>query len=431
MKNVRAAAAKIIENVIGGRSLSDCLEPALAAIKETRDKAFVQAVCYGVCRFYTRLDAMLALLLEKPLREKDRDLHALLLIGLYQLHMMRVPPHAAVTETVNAVETLKKSWASRLINAVLRRYLREKETIEAPIKENAEAFYAHPAWWINKIKQDWPLHWKTILTANNEHPPFSLRINRQKISRETYLEKLKQVSLSAKIMEETCSGILLETPAAAETLPGFFEGEVSVQDGAAQFSAELLQLQASQYGLDACAAPGGKLTHMLEIQPDLYMTAIEKNAKRMEPIKENLRRLQMQARCICADAAKTSDWWDKQLFDRILLDAPCSASGVIRRHPDIKLLRRPDDIAALANEQLHLMEALWPLLKPGGLFLYATCSIFNEENVGVMSAFFSRHADALEEKIQLNAGQACKTGWQILPGEKHMDGFYYTLIRKI
>ncbi|SRR5579885_496858 len=429
--HLRLIAARIINEVTEGRSLSDCLDSALRTITDARDRAFVQAVCYGVCRYYTRLDVILSHLLTKPMKAKDSDVHALLLVGLYQLMAMRIPEYAAVTETVNATDKLKKSWARGLTNAVLRGYLRQRETIEQEVQDDAEARYAHPEWWINAIKKAWPDHWQEILEANNAHPPFSLRVNQQHLARDKYMETLRLLNHKAHSIPETHSGIILETPVSTAELPGFSAGDVSVQDGAAQLAAELLDLEAKQYVLDACAAPGGKLTHLLEIEPGLSaVTAVEKDKLRMVAIKENLARLKLSAKCICHDAGDVENWWDGQLFDRILLDAPCSASGVVRRHPDIKLLRQPEDIRRLAGEQAYLLDSLWPLLKPGGLFLYVTCSIFPEENVHVLKRFFASHSDAQEEQLKVSWGLPVEIGRQILPGMHHMDGFYYALLRK-
>ncbi len=429
--SLRFIAAQIINDVTNGSSLSERLDHNLLSIHDARDRAFIQAICYGVCRFYSRLDVVLSHLLEKPMKEKDGDIHALLLVGLYQLIEMRVPPHAAVAETVNAASAFKKTWAKGLVNAILREYLRRHEEIQSSISSEIEAQYAHPAWWIHAIQEAWPDHWQAILQANNEHPPFSLRVNRQRISRENYLACLSAQSLEASPIVETDDGVIIETPISVEALPGFAAGDVFVQDGAAQLAAPLMELKKELRVLDACAAPGGKLTHLLEIEPALLsVVAIDKDAKRLLSIKENLTRLKLQAHCICDDILRVEHWWDGELFDRILLDAPCSASGVIRRHPDIKLLRQPEDISALAKTQLQLLQTLWPLLKPGGLLVYATCSIFPEENVEVMQAFLQLHPEVREEKIKAHWGLACEVGRQLLPGENKMDGFYYARLRK-
>lgn len=432
MKNLRLIAARIIDQVSDGHSLSDCLDGALSQVREARDRAWVHALCYGVCRFYTRLDVVLSQLLDKPMKAKDSDVHSLLLAGLYQLMYMRVPDYAAVTETVNAAQELKKPWARGMVNAVLRQYLRRRSEIEDAVALDPEAEFAHPEWWIDAIRKNWPSHWQSILNANNQHPPFALRVNRRLISRENYLEKLAAAGCSAKPIPETDSGIILETPVGTDELPGFSTGEVSVQDGAAQFAASLLQLAPNQLVLDACAAPGGKLTHILELAPDLAgVSAIEKETKRMRPIRENLERLNMRAELICHDANDVAGWWDGRQFDRVLLDAPCSASGVVRRHPDIKLLRRETDIKALASEQRRLLASLWPVLKPGGILLYVTCSIFSAENEEVLLDFLRAQADAEEYRFSAEWGLPREIGRQILPGMYDMDGFYYARLRKL
>lgn len=431
MTNLRLFAARIINDVTEGRSLSDALTTSLPSLKESRDRAFVQALCYGVCRFYSRLDVILSHLLKKPMKAKDSDLHALLLVGLYQLMAMRIPEYAAVTETVNATEQLNKPWARGLTNAVLREYLRRRQAIDDEIKSDAEAEFAHPEWWLEALETDWPTEWQAILTANNAHPPFSLRVNQSRLTREDYKLALQAKGLSATDIVETSHGIMLSEPVSVEELPGFSAGDVSVQDGAAQLAAELLLLEKGQRVLDACAAPGGKLTHIREIQPDLAAVfAIEKDATRIPSIKDNLARLKQQATIICDDAADVQSWWDGKLFDRILLDAPCSASGVIRRHPDIKLLREREDIEAFAEEQLHLLVSLWPLLAPGGFLVYATCSVFPQENSEVIKDFLSTQADAQEDKLVVEWGLPCAVGRQILPGMHAMDGFYFARLKK-
>lgn len=429
--NLRLIAAHIIVKVSAGHSLTDCLRSSLPPLKDPRDSAFVRAVTYGVCRYYSSLDVLLSYLLKKPMKAKESDVHALLLVGLYQLKYMSIPPHAAVAETVNAIATLKKPWAKGLVNAVLREYLRQHEKLEEKISTHVEALYAHPLWWINSIKKAWPHDWQSILAANNAHPPLSLRINSQLMRRDDYLRKSWNIKSTMSMIPETESGIVMDPPVPVEDIPGFSTGLVSVQDGAAQLAAKLLLLAPNQRVLDACAAPGGKLTHILETEPNLSACiSVEKDKQRILSIKENLTRLKLQATCICDDVSQTKDWWDGQRFDRILLDAPCSASGVIRRHPDIKLLRHPSDIKLLAETQYHLLEALWPLLKPKGLLVYATCSIFPAENAQVLERFLSAHADAVEEKIQASWGVPCQIGRQILPGMHNMDGFYYACLRK-
>ena len=255
--NVRLLAARMIDDVTDGRSLADCLQPRLATLKDPRDRAFLQAVCYGVCRYYSRLDVIFSYLLQKPMKAKDSDVHALLMVGLYQLIDMRVPAHAAVAETVNATEKLKKPWSRGFTNAILREFLRQRETIETDMATEPEAQFAHPEWWIDVTEEAWPEHWQEILNANNAHPPFALRVNQRLLTRDAYLNKLKEKELSAHIIPETTSGMILESPIGIEELPGFAAGDISVQDGAAQLAAELLELAPNQRVLDACAAPGG------------------------------------------------------------------------------------------------------------------------------------------------------------------------------
>jgi 16S rRNA (cytosine967-C5)-methyltransferase len=426
--NARVAATRVMVDVIqNGRSLSDALTDGLKTIKQVRDQAFAQALCFGVCRWYFYLDAIANELLEKPLKAKDQDIHILLLMGLYQLIDMRIPDYAAVGETVAVTKSLKKIWAKNLVNGVLRQYQRSAETINEKIKNDLCALYMHPDWLIEKIKKDWPEEWKDILIANNQHPPFSLRVNKRFHSREEYTKQLP----AYEIISETQSGFILTTPVDVSELPGFEAGHVSVQDGAAQLAAELLMLAPGQRILDACAAPGGKTAHIAELQSDIAeLIAIDRDKRRLDVVVENLQRLQLTAKCISADAAELDSWWDGKYFDRILLDAPCSATGVIRRHPDIKLLRRETDVASLVKEQQHLLTSLWRTLKPGGILLYATCSIFHEENDAIIVEFLKKHADAQEEKISASWGKECIVGRQILPGMQKMDGFYYARLRK-
>lgn len=428
--NLRALAAKVINKVLAdGCSLTDSLSDVVAQCRDARDQAFIQALCFGVCRRFFYLDDILQVLLEKQLKDKDQDIYALLLVGLFQLSDMRVPDHAAVAETVSAADVFKKTWAKNLINAVLRNYQRREG--ELKLKLSKEAYYDHPTWMMEKFKHDWPHDWKTIIAANNQHPPFSLRVNQLHVSRDDYLARLAEKNILAHSIPETLSGISLEQPLNVQYVPGFAAGDVSVQDGAAQLAALLLKLEPGQYVLDACSAPGGKAAHILELQPDIELVAVDSNPERLKSVFETMHRLELSAKILCADASKPADWWDGRLFDRILLDAPCSASGVIRRHPDIKLLRDADDVKKLAPLQKLLINTMWDMLKPGGLLVYATCSVFLEENTDVLSTFLKEHADAKEEKIQAAFGKDCEVGKQILPDMLGMDGFYYGCLRKV
>jgi 16S rRNA (cytosine967-C5)-methyltransferase len=429
-KNLRLIASRVIDAVTDGQSLADCLPPELSKLSETRDRAFVQAICYGVCRYYTRLDVILSHLLKNPMNAKDSDVHALLMVGLYQILDMQTAPHAAVSETVDAVETLKKPWARGLVNAVLRECLRQGDKIDGMIESDAEAAYSHPSWWISSIRKAWPDQWEDILDANNQRPPFSLRVNQQHGTVDEYLLKLADKEFPAHKITGVSHGIILDNPVSVEQLPGFAAGKVTVQDGAAQLATELLELKPGLRVLDACAAPGGKLTHILEIEPTLEVVAVEKSKARLAIIRDNLKRLEQKAECHCADTNDLSAWWDNKPFDRILLDAPCSASGVIRRHPDIKLLRQPTDISALTATQYQMLTTLWQTLAPGGLLVYVTCSVLPEENTHIIKQFLAATSDAKEEIISASWGIACEFGRQILPGMDEMDGFYFACIRK-
>jgi 16S rRNA (cytosine967-C5)-methyltransferase len=434
--SLRVIAARIINDITHGRSLRDRLEDELPSIKDERDRSFLKNICYGICRLYPRLIFILHHLLKKPLKAKDSDVQSLLLVGLYQLMMMRIPPYASISETVNATLGLHKAWAKGLVNATLREYLRKKDELDKKLMTDVEALYAHPAWWIDATQRDWPNHWEEILKANNEHPPFSLRIDLSHLSREKYLEKLSANKISAKVLSETTSGIILDQPVPVLALPGFSQGDVSVQDGAAQLAAGLLDLKPNLRVLDACAAPGGKLIHILETEHKLQeLIGIEKKPERLLALKESVMRAcgdmtSSTISLICHDAKEVSKWWDGKLFDRILIDAPCSGSGVIRRHPDIKLLRKESDIEAYGKEQRGLLSALWPLLCHQGRLVYATCSIFPEENECVVKQFLIDHPDAKEIKIKSDWGQTREIGKQILPGMHQMDGFYYAIICK-
>jgi len=427
--NTRWIAARVITRVLqDGQSLTSALDNALKAVESAQDKAFVQAICYGVCRTYHRLDFILNALIDKPL--KSLEVKSLILIGLYQLGHMRVKPHAAVSETVQAAR--KIAWAKALINAVLRGYLRKQDELEQQAEKVKTAALSHPDWLIKQLEHDWPEQAETLLFENNQPPPMALRVNLAKTSRDSYLQLLLEQNLSAKTVTFTSTGIILDKPVPIEALPGFADGWVSVQDSAAQLAAELLALQPGQRVLDVCAAPGGKTSHMLEQQPDVSeLVAVDIDENRMLRVGENLRRLNLQATLVVADAAKTDDWWDGKPFDRILLDAPCSATGVIRRHPDIKLLRRDTDIASLTALQKTILTSIWPLLAPGGTLLYATCSVLKQENEGQIQDFLSAHEDAIELPITTDGwGIPCGCGRQILTGESSMDGFYYARIVK-
>lgn len=416
--------------LVHGRSLSDVLPESTPRLNDATHGALLQELVFGTLRWAPQLEAVAYQLLHKPLKQKDSDVFALLLVGLYQLMHMRVAPHAAVSLSVAAVEELKKDWAKGLLNALLRGYQRDPELLQRASAAQDAAF-AHPEWLLLRLQKDWPDDWSAIATANNARPPMTLRVNRRRSSRADYLTQLQQASLDARVHEYAPDGLILSTPVDVNQLPGFAQGFVSVQDAAAQLAAVLLDAQPGQRVLDACAAPGGKTAHLRECQSALAgLTALDRDPKRIQRVRENLTRLSLGAECVVGDAGDVASWWDDQAFDRILLDAPCSATGVIRRHPDIKMLRQAEDIAPVVAEQARLLNALWPTLRPGGLLLYATCSVLRDENDGQIRQFLGAHADAVHVPINAQWGRACEFGRQILPGDADMDGFYYASVRK-
>lgn len=430
MRDPRAAAARVLAEVVaGGRSLSDVLPPALVVLA-ARDRALAQELCYGTLRLLPRLRVLLDRLLDRPLKERDADVDALLLIGLYQLGHLAVPPHAAVSATVAAARLLGKPWAAGLVNAVLRRYGRERPALDAAVAADPQARHAHPAWLLERLRAVWPADWEAVAAAGNAHPPLTLRVNRLRITTEEYRARLAAEGRAAVPHPHAPDALTLAQPCPVEALPGFTAGLFSVQDAAAQLAAPLLRPQPGQRVLDACAAPGGKTAHLLETCPTCEVVALDQDARRLTRVAENLTRLGLAADAVVGDAGNPAAWWDGRPFERILLDAPCSATGVIRRHPDIKVLRRPDDIARLAAEQERLLAALWPLLAPGGILVYATCSVLPEENRERITAFLQGQHDSHEIPIAVAWGRSADPGRQILPGEDAMDGFYYACLTK-
>ena len=424
--NSRAVAADVLVAVIQEhQSLSPCLEHALSGLEKPGDRAFVQAICYGVVRWYWRLEHILGQLTRKPI--KDARVRMLALLGLYQLGYMRVKPHAAVSETVSAAS----AWAKPLLNGILRSYQREQSRLEQAADDDEVSASAHPRWLIERLRRDWPAACHDILDASNEPPPLTLRVNQLRQTRDTCLSQLAEQGITAHANLVCPSAITLEQPVPVEAIPGFRQGDLSVQDAAAQFAAELLQLRPGQRALDVCAAPGGKTAHILEVCPELAeVVAVDISDERLQRVQDNLDRIGLKAQLLAGDANYPEPWWNGQPFDRILVDAPCSATGVIRRHPDIKLLRQPADISVLARTQRRILEAIWPLLAPDGVLVYATCSVLREENEDVIGQFLVNHADAVETPLVTDWGQAVRHGRQILPGELNMDGFYYARLQK-
>ncbi|MGZ9741613.1 16S rRNA (cytosine(967)-C(5))-methyltransferase RsmB [Pseudomonas sp. GNP012] len=430
--NPRLAAAKALAAVLNGKaSLNSSLPTQLDKV-EDRDRGFTQDLAFGTARWQPRLSALAAKLLQKPFKAADADVEALLLVGLYQLLYTRVPAHAAIGETVGCADKLKKPWAKALLNAVLRNAQRESETIFAELERDPVVRTAHPRWLQKSLKAFWPEQWEAICAANNAHPPMILRVNRRHHSRDAYLGLLTDAGIAATPCVYSRDGIVLEAAADVRSLPGFAEGWISVQDEAAQLAADLLDLAPGQRVLDACCAPGGKTCHILEAEPKLSgVVAVDLEAKRLVRVRENLERLKLSAELIAADGRDTQAWWDGKPFQRILLDAPCSATGVIRRHPDIKLTRQPDDIAALALLQGELLDAMWNTLEVGGILLYATCSTLPTENTEVIEAFLARTPGARELDLATAAGIKQPHGRQLLAQEGGHDGFYYAKLIKI
>ena len=430
--NPRLAAAKALTAVLNGKASLNSSLPLQLDKVEVRDRGLTQDLAFGTARWQPRLSALANKLLQKPFKAADADVEALLLVGLYQLLYTRIPAHAAIGETVGCADKLKKPWAKGLLNAVLRNAQRESETLLAELEHDPVVRTAHPRWLQKSLKAFWPEQWEAICAANNAHPPMILRVNRRHHSRDAYLQLLEDAGVQATACAFSRDGIVLAEACDVRHLPGFAEGWISVQDEAAQLAADLLDLAPGQRVLDACCAPGGKTCHILEVEPNLAgVVAVDLEAKRLVRVRENLERLGLSAELIAADGRDTATWWDGKPFQRILLDAPCSATGVIRRHPDIKLTRQPDDIAALATLQGELLDAMWPTLDVGGILLYATCSTLPTENTEVIEAFLARTPGARELDIAGQFGLKQPHGRQLLAQEGGHDGFYYAKLIKI
>ncbi|MCH7815109.1 MAG: 16S rRNA (cytosine(967)-C(5))-methyltransferase RsmB [Proteobacteria bacterium] len=428
--NSRAIAAGVLAELVLGRG---SLTTQLNKYQDLPDYSLLQETCYGCCRWFHLLDFILSQLLAKPLKTKDIDLKCLLVVGLYQLRELSIPDYAVIDESVSAANSLGKTWGKSLVNGVLRNYLRSRNEIEQVLDSDATSIlYSHPRWLIAEIEKQWPQQAPQIFSNNNLRPPMTLRVNRCEKSREEILVVLAKASIEAIAGDLAESAVYLDQPAAVTTIPGFNEGWVSVQDEASQLVPGLLELEPNLRVLDACAAPGGKTCHMLESEHSLTeLVALDLDSSRLSKIDDNLDRLHLRATLKAVDAADTDRWWDGQPFHRILLDAPCSATGIIRRHPDIKLLRRPKDIKRQMAAQHALLQSLWPCLKPGGLLLYTTCSILRQENEEIIAAFLDTVDNAKHQRIAADWGVECHYGRQLLPGTSNgPDGFFYSLLRK-
>lgn len=423
----RAAAAKAIMDVLEhGRSLSQAIPEATEKLSG-RDRALVQSICYAVMRQLPLFNFVLAELLEKPLKGQLKVLHYLLLVGTCQILALSTSPHAAVAATVDAAMLLGRSRQKGLVNGVLRNLLRQQEELLAKAAARKELAHAHPRWLLERIQEAYPQQWRDVVAANNEQAPMWLRVNTAKVDAPAYLARLRHADIAAELSSEVPTAIRLAQPVDVSQLPGFEQGQVSVQDVAAQRAALLLGAQSSDRVLDCCAAPGGKTAHILETGSDLgEVIALDSDAQRLTRVSENLTRLQLSAKVLCADASEPKTWWDGTPFQRILLDAPCSATGVIRRHPDIKWLRRASDIDTLVAIQADILNSMWSVLAPGGTLLYATCSILPEENHKQIKSFVENHEDA----IWCSLTEGPQRDLQFIPGQAGGDGFYYAKLEK-
>lgn len=426
MLETQRLASTIVAEVRGGHALNAAFaavwpcHPDLSA----QQRAAITDLSYGTLRFGAQLEAVLKQLLSKPL--SDEMLHWLLLVALYQLIYTRAAPHAIVDHAVRCAASLGAPHARGLVNAVLRNFLRRRVALLAKAMQTDVGRYSYPQWWIDRLHAQYPQHFAAILETGNLHPPFTLRVNRRRVSRDEYLALLDQHDIAA--ITVGAEAVTLARALPVERLPGFADGLVSVQDAAAQLAAPLLDAQDGMRVLDACAAPGGKTTHLLEIAA-LDLTALDNNPNRLARVRQNLDRLQLDARLLAADANDTQAWWDGKPFERILADVPCSASGVVRRHPDIKWLRRAADIQQFVLQQRRLLDSLWRLLASGGKLLYTTCSIFQEENSLQVADFLTRHADAT--LLPLRGVKTLNGRFEgLLPPDNEHDGFFYALLQK-
>ncbi len=426
MVEVQRLAANVVASVIAGRSLDAELTSLWRrhAQSAARDRGAIQDLAYGTLRFLGWLEAVLDALLQKPLR--DARLRALMLVALYQLEHTRAAPHAVVDHAVRTCEMLGLASAKGLTNAVLRNFLRKRTALGARVQRLETARFSHQQWWIEKLRAQFPSHYTAALEADNLHPPLALRVNRRRVSVEAYLAMLAGQGIGAEAAGE--GGVVLAAPIPADRIPGLADGLVSVQDIAAQVAAPLLDLRDGMRVLDACAAPGGKATHALELA-EIDLTALDSDERRLERVRANLARLGLAARVVCGDAAEPAAWWDGKPFERVLADVPCSASGVARRHPDIKWLRRITDVMQFAQVQKRMLDALWQVLGSGGKLLYVTCSVFQEENGEQVANFVERHPDATRLNLSALDDDPRLPAGQLLQNPRH-DGFFYALLQK-
>lgn len=425
MIKIQQLAAATVGKVLAGASLTVELQVVWRAnpTLSSQQRGAIQDLSYGVMRFYGQLDALLQLLLKKPLQ--DKHLHCLLLVCLYQLEYSKAPSHAVVDHAVSTALAMGSGkGAQGLVNAVLRNFMRQRVELLAKAAKKEVGRYSHPQWWIDKLREQYPEDYQAVLAIDNQRPPMTLRVNRRKISVDEYGKLLDNAKMDSVLLWN--NAIQLKQPVAVEKLPGFTDGLVSIQDTGAQLAATFLDVHDGLRVLDACAAPGGKTTHLLELA-NIALTVLDNNAERLARIEQNLGRLGSKVgHLICGDAADPAQWWDGEPFDRILADVPCTASGVVRRHPDIKWLRRKSDLLKFATSQERILNALWQTLSKDGKLLYVTCSVFAEENRLQIDKFLNQHSDA----CQLPLTQIGMIDGQLLPDSQH-DGFFYTLLHKV
>ncbi|TAM59557.1 MAG: 16S rRNA (cytosine(967)-C(5))-methyltransferase RsmB [Rhodanobacter sp.] len=428
--DTRALAARALAEVaLRGTSLREAMERHAPRLADPRDRALLMALLSEGARWWLRFDAAIDGLLEKSLRHKDPAIHALLVLGLVQLEILELQDYAAVAATVEATRALQRPQLAGLVNAVLRRWQRERETRLARLDAKPQTRHAHPPWLAAALVRDWPQQAEAVMLADNREPPLMLRVNRRRSERQALLEQLHAAGHAATAHPWLVDALVLPHSTDVTRLPGFEEGAFAVQDGAAQVAADLADLRTGLRVLDACAAPGGKACHLLE-RADIDLTALESDAGRAERIRQNLMRLRLNAKVVVGDAGAPAGWWKRQPFDRILIDAPCSATGVLRRRPDVRLHRRESDVAAMQAQQRRILSALWPLLAPGGRLVYITCSVLRAENEAIVAELVAAHTDAKPVAFTLPVGQAAAPGWQILPGDGDLDGMYYAVLQK-
>ncbi len=429
--NVRHLAVKALTPLLlQSSSLKYTLKAQLRDCPE-QQRPFLQELCYGSMRHLTQLDAFLEVLSPKKIKAKDQDIKATILIGLYQLYKLNTSDHAAISETVDVCLLLNKRWATGFVNATLRRFQREQAELESSLASNNSFVFNHPEWYIEKLKHNWPSQWQDILHANDQHPPLTLRVNTKLVSRETLMETLSEEGIDTYKTEHSQYGITLSKATDIVSTQVFQDGLISVQDEAPQLAADLIDPKPNDLILDACSAPGGKLLHLLELAQsmDVEVQGLELEQHRADRIVENFERLGLDCHIHIADATE-KDWWDGRLYNKILLDTPCSATAVIRRNPDIKVMRKSEDIHQLAKLQKQILTNMWSMLAEGGTLVYATCSIFKQENERLIASFCKEHEDAKHIPIDADWGEQREYGRQLFPVVDKHDGFYYAVLSK-